>query len=163
MITYSNDDITTTSCKAIAHGVNCQGKMNSGVAKAIREKWPQAYEVYMNKFTKAEAYDMNNDLLGYMAIAYTKDRKIIGNLFTQTYYGRDGKRYASPVHIDIAMNSFVMNLSLYSDTPRPVIAIPKIGCGLGGLDWETDVLPIIEQISLDHEVDFVVYDNGVKS
>lgn len=29
----------------ICHQVNCQGKMNSGVAKAIREKYPRVYSV----------------------------------------------------------------------------------------------------------------------
>ena len=31
----------------IAHQVNCQKKMNSGVAKAIREKYPEVYEKYL--------------------------------------------------------------------------------------------------------------------
>jgi O-acetyl-ADP-ribose deacetylase (regulator of RNase III) len=27
------------------------------------------------------------------------------------------------------------------------IALPKIGCGLGGLDWETEVFPILDEVS----------------
>lgn len=27
---------------------------------------------------------------------------------------------------------------------RPTVALPRIGCGLGGLDWETQVKPILE-------------------
>ena len=30
----------------IAHQVNCQRKMNSGVAKAIREKYPIVFDIY---------------------------------------------------------------------------------------------------------------------
>ena len=30
----------------IAHQVNCQKKMNSGVAKAIREKYPIVFDIY---------------------------------------------------------------------------------------------------------------------
>lgn len=162
MITYSNEDITTTSCKAIAHGVNCQGKMNSGVAKAIREKWPQAYEFYMAHYELCTKDGHNKYLLGSVAPAICGD-KIIGNLLTQEFYGRDGKRYASPAAIKESMIRFIILLQIMNKKEKIKIAMPKIGCGLGGLDWETDVLPIIEQISLDHEVDFVVYDNGVKS
>ena len=34
--------------KVIAHQVNCQGKMGSGVAKVIRDKYPKVYETYLN-------------------------------------------------------------------------------------------------------------------
>ena len=44
MIRYIKGDITKSNCDIICHQVNCQGKMNSGVAKAIRAKWPKVYE-----------------------------------------------------------------------------------------------------------------------
>lgn len=31
----------------IVHGVNSQGVMGSGVAKQIKDKWPEAYGSYM--------------------------------------------------------------------------------------------------------------------
>ena len=40
------DDITKSNADYICHQVNCQGVMGSGVAKAIRDKWPQVYEEY---------------------------------------------------------------------------------------------------------------------
>lgn len=40
---YLNKNIITIQEGVIAHGVNCTGAMNSGVAKAIREKWPEVY------------------------------------------------------------------------------------------------------------------------
>ena len=36
--------------------VNCQGKMGSGVAKAIRDKYPKVYETYLNTC----AYNLSN-------------------------------------------------------------------------------------------------------
>ena len=46
MIRYVKGDITESNCDIICHQVNCRGAMNSGVAKAIREKWPEVYEQY---------------------------------------------------------------------------------------------------------------------
>ena len=34
-----NGDLLNANTDFICHQVNCQGKMNSGVAKAIRNKW----------------------------------------------------------------------------------------------------------------------------
>lgn len=51
-----------------------------------------------------------------------------------------------------------------TDTERPFtnyytleIGLPKIGCGLGGLDWETQVKPIIEEVGSQTPCLLVVY------
>ena len=36
-----NGDVLSTTCIYIAHQCNAMGKMNSGVAKQIREKYPE--------------------------------------------------------------------------------------------------------------------------
>ena len=47
MITkYIIGDITETELKYIAHGVNCQNVMGSGVAKALYTKFPEVKERY---------------------------------------------------------------------------------------------------------------------
>ena len=48
MVTYKYGDITESGADIICHQVNCMGAMNSGVAKAIRKKWPQVYNEYRN-------------------------------------------------------------------------------------------------------------------
>lgn len=45
-------DLFTTNAKIICHQVNCQGKMGSGVAKQVREKYPHVYEEY-KRYVKA--------------------------------------------------------------------------------------------------------------
>lgn len=46
---FINKDITTVEALSILlHGVNCQGVMASGVAKAIAEKWPIVREHYLS-------------------------------------------------------------------------------------------------------------------
>lgn len=58
MVTFHNGNILDSGAAVICHQVNCQGKMNSGVAKAIREKWPEVYTRYRTK------YECEVDLLG---------------------------------------------------------------------------------------------------
>ena len=54
MVHYVKGDVTKSDCDIICHQVNCQGVMNSGVAKAIREKWPEVYDNYKLWYDKED-------------------------------------------------------------------------------------------------------------
>ena len=43
MIEYVRGDLLNVRDGLILHGVNCQRKMNAGIAKQIREKYPEVY------------------------------------------------------------------------------------------------------------------------
>ena len=126
-----NKNIVTVQEGIIAHGVNCQKRMNSGVARAIRARWPIVYEKYLS----------TNPTLGFVDFLPIKNNLIVANCYTQKYYGSDGRRYASISAIENCMDTVIryaafLGLNVY---------IPRIGCGLGGLNWE-EVKPIIKAI-----------------
>lgn len=138
MIEYIKQDVTRVGMGIVAHGVNCQHKMGSGVAKAIRDKWPQVYEAYM-KQPKGKA------MLGSCALVRVdegRDDLFVANLYTQQFYGYGGGKYASTQAIETSLSQCSNWADMY-DLP---IFMPKIGCGLGGLRWE-DVEPIVEEIN----------------
>ena len=89
MITFHNGNILDSGAEIICHQVNCQGKMNSGVAKAIREKWPEVYTMYRAK------YECQVDLLGQIQPIIISADKAVINMFAQYNYGYDGRRYTS--------------------------------------------------------------------
>lgn len=135
MITYlENKDITTVERGVIAHGVNCQGVMGSGVALAIRHKWPVVYDRY-------KSIPTGKTVLGTAQLVDIKgdDSLFVVNCFTQLFYGVGGK-FADPKAID----SSLWDAYTWADYYHLDLYIPKIGAGSGGLDWETEVLPIIE-------------------
>ena len=143
MLTYKKGDLFTTNANIIIHGCNCQGKMNSGVAKAIRENYPDAYEIYM------EAHKCGALQLGHN-IYYHEGNKVIVNALTQKYYGYDNKQY---VNYDAIRNClFQLKFMLKMMEGKIKIAMPKIGCGLGGGDWNI-VSGIIEEELNDFEVE----------
>jgi O-acetyl-ADP-ribose deacetylase (regulator of RNase III) len=126
MITkYIVGDITQTELKYIAHGVNCQNKMGSGVARALYEKFPSVKEKYHTFCTNTRL----SARLGIVQIAPVENDKTIINMFTQLNYGYDGKRYVNYAAISKCFKSLVGQIT------EP-IAIPKIGCGLAGGDWK---------------------------
>ena len=130
MITYRRGNLLATPDNLIVHGCNAQGVMGSGVAKAIREKYPKAFEEYAAFFQHH-----SKPPLGYIIVSKQPDGKEIINAITQPFYGKANIRYVSYDAIDIAMHSISQ---VY---PAQAISMPKIGAGLGNGHW-----PIIEQI-----------------
>ena len=139
-------DVTTVTSGVVPHGVNCQGKMGSGVAKAIKDKWPKVYNVFMNSGTGI-------DMLGKAVSVPVEENVVIFNIYSQEFYGNDGKVYASAKAIEESLNVVYIFAKLRE---LPVI-MPKIGSDRGGLDWETEIVPIINKMIETHEVDTTVY------
>lgn len=141
MITYKKGNLLDTPDKIIAHGCNAQGVMGSGVAKAIRDKFPKAYEDYRKRFPGPIGIE-NQSVLGSV-IPSINGQCVILNCITQLNYGKDGKKYVSYDAIDKCMsyiygdlhmtNFFTGEKTLPADTN---ISMPKIGAGLGGGNWE---------------------------
>jgi O-acetyl-ADP-ribose deacetylase (regulator of RNase III) len=132
MITrYIVGDITETELKHIAHGVNCQNVMGSGVAKALFDKWPNVKEQYHSHMTNLGKLGRKpEDFLGGYDTIQVEPDKFVHNLFTQLNFGYDGQRY---VNYNAVVTSLKFASGLYNDgTPW---AIPKIGCGLAGGNW----------------------------
>ncbi len=78
MITYKTGSLLEASEKYIGHGVNAQGQMGSGVAKAVREKWPEAFQVYRRDLS----YRDTRESLGTFTYI-EEEQKVIINLVTQ--------------------------------------------------------------------------------
>jgi O-acetyl-ADP-ribose deacetylase (regulator of RNase III) len=127
-------DVTEVTDGIILHIVNCQHKMGSGVAKALRDKWPLVYDYYMKD-------GKGPSMLGKVGFVPVAPGLTVVNGYGQEFYGYDGKRYADPVAIDRILQTcfeFCVEWDLK-------IAMPKIASGLGGLDWDKEVVPLIEK------------------
>ena len=72
-IEYIRGDIITSLDDHIVHGCNAQGVMGSGVAKALRDEWPQIFKPYADFIaTRASSGDQGRSALGAGA-AYSSD------------------------------------------------------------------------------------------
>ena len=129
MIEIVHGDILDTNVRCIAHQVNCQNKMGSGLAKAIYTKYPEVKRQYHSHCALYKPYE----LLRTIQEVHTSN-KIIVNCFSQLDYGYDGKLYTSYEAFEDCMYEIIKN--------HMVVAMPYgIGCGLGGAQWD-----IIERI-----------------
>jgi O-acetyl-ADP-ribose deacetylase (regulator of RNase III) len=152
-ITFKTGNILDATENLICQQVNYQGKMGSGLAKQIIDRWPNILDDYREFI---HHYSWNEIRLGgrfhKFKISENPIRKI-GNIFGQEYYGRN------KVYTDyLALKNGLLNARAYSEWCKYSIALPwKIGCGLAGGDWEGVVYPMIEEIFGQSEVQCVIY------
>lgn len=129
MIEYKFRNLFCSEADALAQGCNTIGKMNDGIAKQFRKKFPEMYEDYKKRCRRGLF------LPGQGYIFYNKNPPHIINLATQgnegagIVYVESALKWLSDSHEDISINS---------------VAMPKIAAGLGKLEWEI-VKEIIEK------------------
>jgi O-acetyl-ADP-ribose deacetylase (regulator of RNase III) len=138
-------DIAHVKEGIIAHGVNCQGIMGAGVAKELADIHPAMLERY--KVLCEEGSIMpgtlwiyrTNESFGAKHPFSTGSGLRIINMATQEFYGPMGR--AKLEWIEECVKKLEMSLEVMGT--QSLVYIPKIGCGLGGLDWN-DVSKIFE-------------------
>ena len=139
MLYYENGDLLDDKYKIIVHQGNCRGVMAAGLAKQIRNKFPNVYYDYI----KALKYE--NATLGHIIISHS-DQRIIITMLAQDEYGTD-KRYTDYDAFIKCLDVILSSVEIYSCKVWDSIAFPyKIGCGLAGGDWDI-IKAILEKFS----------------
>lgn len=137
-------DLCDATEDVIAHQVNCQGVMGSGVALAIKKKWPAVFEDYKNAL---DWYEMcHQSPLGRIWLSLLDNGQYIAHLYGQDKYGRD-EQYTDYVALRKCFNELAQ-FARVNDPAGVVysVAMPyKIACGRGGADWRV-VYSMIEEI-----------------
>lgn len=134
-INYIKGDLLSVTEGIIVHGCNAQGVMGSGVALAVRQKYPKAYERYKEETQRGFLG------LGDVQLVEVKQNLCIANAITQEFYGREKKLYIS---YEAIRECFTTVFEVARGTKVSYVSIPKIGAGLGGGDWEV-ILGIIKE------------------
>lgn len=134
-IVHRTGDLFTTDAPALAHGVNVQGAMSGGIAAQFAKRWPGILFPYRIacgtgglKPGDIQVYDQPNGPLIY-------------NLATQRLPGPDARLH----WIESALATMRTDMrTRHLDR----VAMPRIGCGIGGLNWH-DVEPLIALAATD--------------
>lgn len=128
MVKEMNGNILDSGADVICHQVNCQGAMGAGLAKQIRQRWPDAYEDYINFCSLSGPYDK----LGEVKLTEVSPGKYIAHAFAQLNYGRKNLCYTS---YDALSSCFEYLARLQYEWGVRVAFPYGIGCGLAGGDW----------------------------
>ena len=135
-------DVLTVERGFIAHQVNCQGVMGSGIALAIRNKWPHVFNAY-------DAYCHNQrpeDLLGCVQAVRIGPRHpehhknlYVLNVFSQLGFGREKVQtdYQALKRAMFSITAGEMKMNPAPKAARTTLHVPYLmGCDRGGGDWD---------------------------
>jgi O-acetyl-ADP-ribose deacetylase (regulator of RNase III) len=153
MIRIIEGDILESNADIIFHQVNCQGVMGSGLAKQIRDKYPNVYQDYKNYCNQHKP----EELLGTICCSRYNELNCICNVFGQLNYGTNKVQtdYAAVKKALFVQRRILKDL--YWQYPNCKLAFPyKMGCGLAGGDWNI-VYEIIEEVFGDYSVTIYKY------
>ena len=134
-------DLLTLGLPAIGHGCNCRGSMGAGIAKQLRDRYPQMYAAY-----NAKCRDGSFRPGGFFA--WEADDTVIYNLATQQEPGPDARLDAIEASVRAA-------LADAQAREIPTLGLPRLGSGIGGLQW-TDVADTLRSLAAESPVHLTV-------
>lgn len=131
MIRYVTGDLLTAEYEALVNSVNCVGVMGRGVALAFKRRFPANFKAYK------QACDWGEIKPGRMFVFRTDELlpRYVINFPTKRHWR--GRSRLDDIKIGLpALVTEIERRRIRS------IALPPLGCGLGGLDWKV-VKPLI--------------------
>ncbi|MDR1086338.1 MAG: macro domain-containing protein [Deltaproteobacteria bacterium] len=150
MIDYKVGDLLANKSEALVNTVNCVGVMGRGIALLFKKSFPDNFKFYKEacKLGKVEPGKM----LVYEVENLCNPKYIINFPTKRHWHGVSRIEDIKLGLIDLVNVIKLLNIKS--------IAVPPLGCGLGGLNWN-DVKPCIEMaLSQLQDVQVVVYEPG---
>jgi len=135
MIIETKEDIFSLRADALVNPVNCVGVAGKGLALEFKKRFPEAFKSYKNNC------DAGNIVIGHITAFKLLDAvPFVINFPTKKHWKDDSKIE----YIEQGLFTLAGFLTFLSEKPSPIysVAVPALGCGLGGLHWG-DVKPLI--------------------
>ena len=142
MIRYVKGNIFNSQMETIVNPVNCVGVMGKGLALEYKKRYPALFLSYKSTCARKLI------IPGRVYVSRQQDKKVL--LFPTKDHWTDPSKYE---YIDSGLSYFAKN---YKDLNIQSCAFPRIGCGLGGLDWEK-VKALLEKHLGDLDIEIEVY------
>lgn len=144
MIQYINGNLFTSNAKVLVNTVNTVGVMGKGIAADFKKYYPEMFAEYNRRC-------LNNELDIGDLFLYKTSNKWILNFPTK-------KHWRSPSKIEYIEAGLKKLVDQASKLQIIDIAMPKLGCGNGGLDWENEVRPIVEKYLEKSPINVSIYE-----
>ncbi|MDQ0109847.1 O-acetyl-ADP-ribose deacetylase (regulator of RNase III) [Chitinophaga terrae (ex Kim and Jung 2007)] len=148
MIKFTTGDLLLAPAEALVNAVNTAGVMGKGIALQFKKRFPQNYNLYKQA---AEAGQLETGKNFVVQNPTTDPVKWIINFPTK-------KHWRSPSELEYVVAGLDDLRNVIKDLKIKSIALPALGCGNGGLDWNI-VKPILEnKLECLVEVEILIYE-----
>ena len=117
----SGDLFASPHLVAVAHGCNCAGAMGKGIALEFKRRFPAMFKEYRTRCRDGRF------ALGDVFV-WDASRPIVFNLATQ-------RTWRTKAELDVVRISLHQMISEAEHRGLDHVGLPRIGAGLGGLDW----------------------------
>lgn len=144
MVTFVKGDIFKSPAQVLTNTVNCVGVMGKGVALEFKNRYPKMFNDYklkcdQNNVKPGQPYLWEDDsvqVLNFPTKRHWKDNSLLQDI-------EDGLKHLASSYEQMGIQS---------------IAMPALGCGLGGLKW-SEVQPlIVKHLGTLPDLDVYVYE-----
>jgi len=143
MIIYTRTNIFESNAQVLVNTVNTVGVMGKGLAKEFKRIYPDMFDSY-------QKYCDNGMLtIGKLQIYKTS------NKWVMNFPTKENWRNASKVeYIEQGLKKFVEQ---YQIQGIKSVSFPMLGCGNGGLDWESVVKPLMSKYLKNLPIDIFIH------
>lgn len=153
MIRYTTGNIMDSSAEALVNTVNTVGVMGKGIALQFKQAFPHNYEVYKNACA-------NGQLTTGKIIAVKDSELLLGERLIINFPTKQHWKMPSKYeYIESGLTALVAYLKGHAVKS---LAMPALGCGNGGLEWQKVKL-MIEQHLAGLDIAVWVYEPKVKT
>lgn len=133
MVELTRGNILKAEAEALVNTVNCVGFMGKGIALQFKKAYPDNFEAYRKACAAGEVQPGRMHIFELRSML---NPKFVINFPTK----RDWRASSRYEDIEAGLKALVSDVRRLGITS---IAVPPLGCGLGGLDWNR-VRPMIE-------------------
>jgi len=141
------DLLKESDVDVIVNTVNCVGVMGKGIALQFKKKWPENFKAYADACKRKEVKTGKMHVFNAGALATPK---FVINFPTKDHWrGKSKVEYITEGLKDLV--KVIKELNIHS------IALPPLGCGNGGLEWELVKELIEKSFSTIPEVEVRLY------
>ena len=148
MIQYQKGDILNADAEALVNTVNCVGVMGRGIALQFKKEFPDNFADYQAACKRGE---VRPGRMFVVHLSRFENPRYIINFPTKWHW--KGKSRIEDIEAGLgALVTTVQTLGIKS------IAVPPLGCGLGGLEWSQVRRRIEKTLGGLAEVQVLVYE-----
>ena len=132
----------------LVNPVNCVGVMGKGLALEFKRRYPRVFQVYKNV---CDAGELSAGYGFAFKGVYDGKESLIYHAATKQHW-RDVSRIEDIDKLLIGIRQFMINNPQFKS-----IAIPALGCGLGGLQW-SEVKTLMERHLANMDATIMIYE-----
>lgn len=131
---YTTRSIFESNANALICPVNTVGRMGKGLALAFAQRYPDMEREYISRCAQSRL-KIGSIFVYTLPNAQDSPRHLVC-LPTKKHY-RDPSKLE---YVETGLQVFVKHFQSFDITSA---AFPQIGCGLGGLNWSKQVMPLM--------------------